>query len=117
MPYSMSLKRTKARRGYFRLAGRLTVAGNAPSGVSVLLFAGVKGKSGIAYKAVASTKTRRGTYVFNRRLPKKVTYLLVERPPTAVACGTSPLGVPCTSAIGSNAISNVIRVAPAPKRR
>jgi hypothetical protein len=25
--------------------------------------------------------------------------------------------VPCTSAIGSNAISNVIRVAPAPKRR
>jgi hypothetical protein len=117
MPYSMSLKRTRARRGYFRLAGRLTVAGNAPSGVSVLLFAGVKGKSGIAYKAVASTKTRKGTYVFNRRLPKKVTYVLVERPPTAVACGASPLGVPCTSAIGSNAISKVIRVAPAPTRR
>ena len=117
MPYSISLKRTRAGGGYFRLAGRLTVAGNAPSGVAVLLFGGVKGKNGVTYKAVASTKTRRGTFVFNRRLPKKVTFLFVMRPPTAAACGASPLGVPCTSAIASNAVSKAIAVAPAPKRR
>jgi hypothetical protein len=116
MPYSVSLKRVKARRGFFRLAGRINVAGTAPSGVALRLFAGVKGKSGVAFKAVASTKTRRGNYAFNRRLPKKVTFLFVERPPTTTACGVSPLGVPCTSSIVSNAISRLVRVAPAPKR-
>ena len=79
------------------------------------LFAGVKGKSGVTFKAVASTKTRKGKYAFNRRLPKKVTYLFVERPPTSVACAV-PL-VTCTSSIVSNAISGVVRVAPPPKRR
>jgi len=44
-----------------------------------------------------------------------VTYLFVERPPTAIACAV-PL-VTCTSAIASNAISGVVRVVPPPKRR
>ena len=116
MPYSISIKRIrKARPGYFRLAGTVNVAGTAPTGAGLKLFAGVKGKSGVIFKAVASTKTRRGKYVFNRRLPKKVTYLFVERPPTSIACAV-PL-VTCTSAITSNAISGVVRVAPPPKRR
>jgi hypothetical protein len=116
MPYSISIKRIrKARPGYFRLAGTVNVAGTAPTGAGLKLFAGVKGKSGVIFKAVASTKTRKGKYVFNRRLPKKVTYLFVERPPTSIACAV-PL-VTCTSAIASNAISGVVRVAPPPKRR
>jgi hypothetical protein len=116
MPYSISIKRIrKARPGYFRLAGTVNVAGTAPTGVGLKLFAGVKGKSGVTFKAVASTKTRKGKYVFNRRLPKKVTYLFVERPPTSIACAV-PL-VTCTSAIASNAISGVVKVAPPPKRR
>ena len=116
MPYSISIKRIrKARPGYFRLAGTVNVAGTAPTGAGLKLFAGVKGKSGVLFKAVASTKTRKGKYVFNRRLPKKVTYLFVERPPTAIACAV-PL-VTCTSAIASNAISGVVRVVPPPKRR
>lgn len=116
MPYSISIKRIrKARPGYFRLAGTVNVAGTAPTGVGLKLFAGVKGKSGVIFKAVASTKTRKGKYVFNRRLPKKVTYLFVERPPTSIACAV-PL-VTCTSAIASNAISSVVRIAPPPKRR
>jgi len=116
MPYNISIKRIrKARPGFFRLAGTVNVAGTAPTGVGLKLFAGVKGKSGITFKAVASTKTRKGKYVFNRRLPKKVTYLFVERPPTSIACAV-PL-VTCTSAIASNAISGVVRVAPPPKKR
>ena len=116
MPYNVSIKRIrKARPGFFRLAGTVNVAGSAPSGVGVKLFAGVRGKSGVNFKAIASTKTRRGKYVFNRRLPKKVTYLFVERPPTSIACAV-PL-VTCSSSIVSNAISGVVRVAPAPKRR
>lgn len=114
MPYSISLKRIKARRGYFRIAGRLNVGGSAPSGARLTLFAGVKGKNGVTFKAVAAAKTRRGIYVFNRRLPKKVTFFFVERLPTTAACAT-PL-VTCTSAIVSNSISQVIRVAP-PRRR
>ena len=115
MPYNISLKRIKARRGYYRIAGRLNVAGSAPSGVQLVLFAGVKGRNGIGFKAVAKTKTRKGKYVFNRRLPKKVTYLLVERPPTGAACAL-PLA-PCTLAIVSNTISKVIKVSPARRRR
>ena len=116
MPYNVSIKRIrKARPGFFRLAGTVNVAGSAPSGVGVLLFAGVRGKSGVNFKALASTKTRKGKYVFNRRLPKKVTYLFVERPPTSIACAV-PL-VTCSSSIVSNAISGVVRVAPPPKRR
>src|SRR5437588_2442722 len=116
MPYNISIKRIrKARLGFFRLAGTVNVAGTAPTGVGVLLFAGVRGKSGVNFKAIASTKTRKGKYVFNRRLPKKVTYLFVERPPTSIACAV-PL-VTCSSSIVSNAISGVVRVAPPPKRR
>jgi hypothetical protein len=116
MPYTISIKRIrKARAGFFRLAGTVNVAGSAPSGVGLKLFAGVRGKSGVTFKPVASTKTRRGKYVFNRRLPKKVTYLFVERPPTSIACAV-PL-VTCTSSIVSNAISGVVRVAPPPKKR
>jgi hypothetical protein len=113
-PYSISLKRIKTRRGYFRIAGRLNVAGSAPSGARLALFAGVRGSRGVTFKAVATTKTRRGNYVFNRRLPKKVTFYFVERLPTTAACAT-PLR-PCTSAIVSNSISKVIRIAP-PRRR
>jgi hypothetical protein len=115
MPYSISLKRIKARRGFFRIAGRLNLTGSAPSGARLTLFSGVKGKKGVSFKAIASTKTRKGKYVFNRRLPRKVTYLFVERPPTTAACAT-PLA-PCTASIVSNAISKVIRVAPARRRR
>ena len=115
MPYTISIKRIrKAPRGLFRLAGTVNIAGTAPSGVGLKLFAGVKGKSGVTFKAVASTKTRKGKYAFNRRLPKKVTYLFVERPPTSIACAV-PL-LTCTSSIVSNAISGVVRVAPPPKR-
>jgi len=116
VPYTISIKRIrKAPRGFFRLAGTVNIAGTAPSGAGLKLFAGVKGKSGVTFKAVASTKTRKGKYAFNRRLPKKVTYLFVERPPTSIACAV-PL-VTCTSSIVSNAISGVVRVAPPPKRR
>jgi hypothetical protein len=116
MPYKISIKRIrKARRGFFRLAGTVNIAGAAPSAVGLKLFAGVRGKKGITFKAVASTKTRKGKYVFNRRLPKTVTYLFVERPPTSIACAV-PL-VTCTTAIVSNAISGLVRVAPAPKKR
>jgi hypothetical protein len=115
MPYSISLKRTKARRGFFRLAGVLNITGTAPSGTTLVLYAGVKGKSGVTFKKVTSTKTRRGKYVFNRRLPKKTTYVFVERPPSLAACA-SPL-VTCTAAIVSNAISKVAKIAPAPKKK
>jgi hypothetical protein len=116
MPYSISIKRIRrARAGFFRLAGTVNVTGTAPTGVSLKLFAGVRGKSGVTFKAVASTKTNKGKYVFNRRLPKKVTYLFVERPPTAIACA-SPL-VTCTSSIVSNAISGVVRVVPPPLKK
>ncbi len=115
MPYSISLRRTRARSGFFRLAGTLNLAGSEPTGVGLKLFAGVKVRGSVRFKQVAATTTRRGKYVFNRRLPKKVTYLLVERPPTGVACA-SPL-VPCSSSIASNAISRVIRVAPPRKKR
>jgi hypothetical protein len=116
MPYGISLKRVKAQGGFFRLAGTLNLTGSAPSGVRLVLFAGVKGKSGIGFKTVGSTTTHKGKYVFNRRLPKKLTYLFVERPPTSATCGASPIGFPCSSSIVSNAISKVVKVAPAPKR-
>jgi hypothetical protein len=115
IPFKISVKRTKARRGFFRLAGVVNIAGSAPSGALLRLYSGVRGKNGITFKPIASTKTRRGKYVFNRRLPRKVTYFLVERPPSLAACA-SPL-VPCTTAIVSNAISKVVRIAPPRRRR
>ncbi|MGN6429702.1 MAG: hypothetical protein ACTHNB_03085 [Gaiellaceae bacterium] len=113
-PYSISMKRVRARRGFVRFAGVVNIAGSLPSGASLWLFAGVKVKSGITFTKVGSARTRRGKYVFNRRLPKKVTYFFVERPPTVAPCA-SPL-VPCTEAIVSNAITKVVKVAPARKR-
>jgi hypothetical protein len=115
MPYSISLKRVKARGRLYRVAGTVNVNGSAPTGVTMALFAGTKGKSGINFKRVARTKTRRGKYVFNRRLPKKLTYVFVEREPTTTSC-VSPL-VTCSSSIVSNAISRVIKIAPAPKKK
>ena len=114
-PYSVSIKKVRARRGFLRFAGVVNVAGSLPSGATLSLYAGVKGKSGITFKKVGSTRSRKGKYVFNRLLPKKATYYFVERPPTLAACA-SPL-VPCTTAIVSNAISKVVKVAPPPKRR
>jgi hypothetical protein len=115
MPYSVSIKRVRARRGFLRFAGLVNVAGSLPSGTTLTLYAGVKVKNGIAFKKVGSTRARKGKYVFSRRLPKKVTYFFVERPPTVAPCA-SPL-VPCTAAVVSNAISKVVKVAPPRKRR
>jgi hypothetical protein len=118
MPYSISLSRVKAQPGFFRLAGKLTVAGTAPYRASLSLYAGVKTKSGLTYSPVSSTKTRpHGLFAFTRRLPAKTTYLFVERPPTALACAQPTLAANCTVAIGSNAISAVIKVAPAPTKK
>jgi hypothetical protein len=114
MPYSISVKRVSARPGFLRLAGVLNTAGSLPSGASLTLYAGVKVKNAIKFTKVGSTRTRKGKYAFNRRLPKKVTYFFVERPPTLAPCA-SPL-VPCTAAIVSNSISRVVKVAPARKR-
>jgi hypothetical protein len=114
-PYSVSIKRVRARRGFLRFAGIVNVAGSLPSGTGLALYAGVKGKNGVTFKKVASTRARKGKYVFNRRLPRKITYFFVERPPTLAACA-SPL-VSCTTAIVSNTISRVVKVAPARKRR
>jgi hypothetical protein len=115
MPYGISLKRVRARGGFYRLAGTLNLNGSAPSGVTMTLFAGTKGKSGINFKVVGSTKTRKGKYVFNRRLPKKTTYVFVERAPTTTSC-VSPL-VTCSSSIVSNAISRVMKIAPGPVKK
>jgi hypothetical protein len=112
MPYSISLKRVKARRGSFRLAGTLNLVGGAPSGIDLALFAGVRTKGSVRFKAVATTKTRRGAYVFSRPLPRKVTYYFVERPAGARTCAATAFGVPCTSATASPTTSGVIAIAP-----
>ena len=114
-PYSVSIKRVRARRGFLRFAGIVNITGSLPSGVGLTLWAGVKGKNGVAFKKVGTTRARKGKYVFNRRLPRKVTYFFVERPPTLAACA-SPL-VSCTTAIVSNTISKVVKVAPPRRRR
>ena len=115
MPYSISLKRVKARRGFFRIAGRLNVAGAAPTGVGLILLGAVAKRGTLKFHTLASAKTRRGKYVFNRRLPKKATFMFVERPPTATRCANPT--VACTASIVSNAISRVIKIAPARRRR
>jgi hypothetical protein len=117
MPYTVSVKRVKARRGFFRLAGRLNLNGSAPSGVLLRLYGGTRGKNGIIFNPLSSTHTRKGNYAFNRRLPRKLSYFFVERPPTTASCGTSPLAIPCTSSIVSNAISSVVKVPAAPKKK
>jgi hypothetical protein len=119
MPYTLTLKRVKARRGFFRVAGRLNFAGTSPSSHRISLFQGVKKGSGIVFgtRAVTSTKTKkRGIFAFNRRLPKKTTYFFVERQPTASSCATPTIIANCTEAITSNAISHVVKIVP-PKKR
>lgn len=117
MPYSLSLRRTSARRGFFRVAGVLNLGGRRPGGIQVGLYAGVRGRQGIAFRRVAKTRTRGGKYVFNRRLPRRTTFVFVQREPSEVACGASASGAPCTAAIESNAISRVLRIVPAKRRR
>jgi hypothetical protein len=117
MPYTVTARRVPARRGFFRIAGVVSVAGKRSSGLQVALYTGTRGKNGITYKLAAKTNTKRGKYAFNRRLPKKTTYALIERLPALGTCAPSPTGVPCTSSIESNAISRVLKIAPAPKRR
>jgi hypothetical protein len=121
MPYTLTLKRVKARRGFFRLAGRLNFAGTSPSNHRISLFQGVKKGSRIVFgnKALTSTKTKkRGIFAFNRRLPKKTTYYFVERPPTGTSqCATPTIIANCTAAITSNTISRVIKIVPPKKRR
>ncbi|HEX6490973.1 MAG TPA: hypothetical protein VF002_06330 [Gaiellaceae bacterium] len=117
MPYSISARRRPARSGFFRLAGKLNLAGAAPGGISLTLYAGVKKKSGLAFSPVSVTNTRRhGLYAFTRRLPAKTTYFFVERGPTSRACATPTIVASCTTAITSNAISAVIKIAPAKRR-
>ena len=117
MPYALSMKRIKARRGFLRFAGTLNLAGKAPTGTSVVLYAAVKRGKTLIFRSVASTKTKRGgKYVFNRRAPRALAYFFVERPPVQLACLPAISAAPCTAAIESNAISRVIRVL-APRRR
>jgi hypothetical protein len=117
MPYTVTAKRVRARRGFFRIAGVVSVAGKRTSGAQLGLYTGARTKSGINYKLVAKTKTRNGKYAFNRRLPKKTTYALVERLPAELGCTPSPTAVPCTAAIESNAVSGRLTIAPAKRRR
>jgi hypothetical protein len=78
----------------------------------------VKTKSGLAYSPISTTKTGpHGLYAFTRRLPAKTTYLFVERAPTESACVKPTLVANCTVAITSNAISAVVKIAPAKKHR
>jgi hypothetical protein len=116
-PYTLSIKRIKARQGFVRFAGTLNLSGKAPTGNSVVLFAAVKrrGKA-LSFRAVAATKTKRGKYVFNRRASSAVAYYFVERLPVQLACVPAISAAPCTSAIESNAISRVIRILPRRRR-
>ena len=119
LPFTLSVKRVKARRGFFRLAGRLNFAGTSPSSHRIALYQGVKKGSRIVFgnRAVATTKTKkRGIFAFNRRLPKRTTYYFVERPPSASSCATPTIIANCTVAITSNAISRVIKVVPRKRR-
>jgi hypothetical protein len=116
MPYTVTAKRVRARRGFFRIAGVVSIAGKRSSGVRVGLYAGVRTKSGINYQRVSTTRTRNGKYAFNRRLPAKTTYVLVERLPTEVPCSASASGAPCSAAVESNAISGVLKIAPRRRR-
>jgi hypothetical protein len=112
MPYTVTAKRVRARRGFFRIAGVVSIAGKHQNGAQVGLYTGVRGKSGITYKLVAKTRTKRGgKYAFNRRLPTKRTYALVERLPTEVQCAATATPAPCSAAIESNAVSRRLTIA------
>jgi hypothetical protein len=116
MPYSLSLKRVKkVRRGFFRVAGTLNLAGKAPTGVRVALFGAVVKKGTLNFKVLARTTTKRGKYVFNRRLPKKKTIIFAEREPSETSCVAPIVAAPCVG-IESNAISRLLLISP-PKKR
>lgn len=118
MPYSLSLKPVRARRGFFRVAGALNINGQRPSGVRVGLFARVRTSNGLQFKQVASARTRRGgTYAFTRRRPRGGTVVFAQRLPAQLACLPTPLPFPCTAAIESNALSRSLKIAPARRRR
>jgi hypothetical protein len=120
MPYLLTVKRVKARRGLIRLAGRLNFAGTSPSNHRISLFKGVKRNGRLVFgsRAVTSTKTKkRGIFAFNQRMPKKTTYYFVERPPSISTCATPTIIANCTAAVTSNAISRVVRIVPPKKKR
>jgi hypothetical protein len=118
MPYTITARRVRARRGFYRVAGVVSIAGRRPSGARVGLYTGVRGKSGITYGLAAARKTtRNGKYAFNRRLPKKTTYVVVERLPAEVPCGPTVTAAPCTTSVESNAVSRRLTIAPRPRRR
>jgi hypothetical protein len=118
VPYSVTAKRVPTRRGLYRIAGLVRVAGKRESGTPVVLYVGVKGKSGITFKQSGKqTRTRKGKYGFTRRLPKRTTYAFVERLPTDTTCGQTVSPAPCSSAVVSNAVSPLLKVAPAPRKR
>jgi hypothetical protein len=118
MPYSLSLKRIKkVRRGFYRVAGTLNVAGKAPTGVRVALFSAVAKRGTLSFKVVARVKTRKGKFAFQRRLPRRAIVVFAEREPTQAQCATTISPAPCSFAIESNAISRVLRIAPPRKRR
>ena len=117
MPYSLSLKRItkRVRRGFYRVAGTLNLAGKAPSGVTVALFG--KPAKGGSFKVLARTRTKKGKFVFQKRLPKKTIVVFAEREPSEAQCATTISAAPCSFSIESNAISKVIKIAPAKKKR
>jgi hypothetical protein len=117
MPYTVSLKRVKrARRGFFRVAGTLNIAGTAPAGIRVALF-GSPARGPLKFKVLARARTRKGgKYVFNRRLPRRRTIIFVEREPTQTQCAAPISPAPCSFAIESNAISRLLLISP-PKRK
>jgi hypothetical protein len=118
MPYALSLKRIKrVRRGFYRVAGTLNIAGRAPTAVTVALFSATVKKGRLNFKVVARTRTRRGKFGFTRRLPRKSIVVFAEREPTLQSCTTTISPAPCTAAIESNAISRVLRVAPPAKKK
>ena len=119
MPYTLTVERVKARRGFLRLAGRLNFSGASPSKHRVALFQGVKKGNRVVFgnSPLMSTRTKKGgIFVFSRRLPKKTTYYFAERPPSLSACATPTIIANCTAALTSNTISRVIRIVP-PKRK
>jgi hypothetical protein len=119
MPYSLSLKRIRrhVRRGFYRVAGTLNVAGKAPSGVTVTLFSAVVRKGGPVFKITAHARTHRGKFGFTRRMPKKAIVIFAEREPTQAACVVPLTESVCSFSVESNAISPVLRVVPPKKKR
>jgi hypothetical protein len=118
MPYSISLKRiTKhVRRGFYRVAGTLNVAGKASSGTPITLYSAVAKKGALNFKPIAHTRTKKGKFAFQRRLPTKAAVIFAEREPSAAQCAPTVSAAPCSFSIESNAISRTLHVAAKKKR-